>query len=342
MNKKYRNRFIVAFLLLTGLFLLWWAVVAQIITSKGPALLAKAQGLKVGSASVSGFPLRFDVALEELRFEHPSLGISWQPPQKTLKPSLPALIIAGDFALDLEGEHQLALGESHETITLKEAILEGRMGLASLPAWLGFSAQETSGNLPGVGSFAMTSMNARADRKQISAALASARLDTAALSAVLPAFIIENLGHAITDVTMQGRFTPELPGGFASPLASLQSWQTQGGAFHLETLALRWGEVKLATQGALTLSENLEPIGQVTARLTGALPLIQRYLDGLELNFFQRAAIDTGLAASIRETQNGEKEIALVLTFEEQGLLYAHLEAFPEARMALQSTPRLN
>jgi len=76
------------------------------------------------------------------------------------------------------------------------------------------------------------------------------------------------LGDTIAAVSAEGRLTAPFPPG-ETPLAQAVAWQAQGGKLELRQLSLHWGPLALSASGKLALDQQLQPAGQLTARVTG-------------------------------------------------------------------------
>jgi hypothetical protein len=51
--------------------------------------------------------------------------------------------------------------------------------------------------------------------------------------------------------------------------AALAAWSRDGGTLELDTAAVHWGALALGTEGTLALDRDLQPMGALTAELTG-------------------------------------------------------------------------
>ncbi|MHA1107619.1 MAG: DUF2125 domain-containing protein, partial [Alphaproteobacteria bacterium] len=71
---------------------------------------------------------------------------------------------------------------------------------------------------------------------------------------------IENLGLT---AMLLGRLDPMGPPG------ALAAWRDSGGTVEIERLKLKWAALGLAADGTIALDRNMQPVGAMTARITG-------------------------------------------------------------------------
>ena len=76
------------------------------------------------------------------------------------------------------------------------------------------------------------------------------------------------LGDTIAAVSADGILSAPFPPGNTA-LAQAIAWHQQGGELDLRHFALHWGPLGLSANGKLVLDQQLQPAGQLTARVTG-------------------------------------------------------------------------
>ena len=119
---------------------------------------------------------------------------------------------------------------------------------------------------------------------------------------------------------------------FNRPTAT--AWRDLGGTVEITTLELRWGPLKMTALGTLALDENLQPLGALTATITG----FNETIDALtEAGAIQKAEADSAkallnLLAKPPRLLGGPPEIAVPVTIQNQRLAMG-----PVALMALPS-----
>jgi hypothetical protein len=90
----------------------------------------------------------------------------------------------------------------------------------------------------------------------------------------VPGAVAPSLGPAIESATVIARVMGAPPR--LEPDALL-AWSREGGTLALETASLHWGPLVLGAEGTLGLDRNLQPIGALTAEVTG----FEQAIDGL-------------------------------------------------------------
>lgn len=75
------------------------------------------------------------------------------------------------------------------------------------------------------------------------------------------------LGRRIESLVLTATVRGRLAG--ASPAEALAAWRNDGGVVEIERLRLKWAALGLGADGTMALDTNMQPVGAMTARITG-------------------------------------------------------------------------
>lgn len=310
-----------------GWSLLWFAVVT--LGKKEVANWVaglETQGIEISYAEqiVSGWPLRINLTYVQpkARITHAGTIVQWRGEQlrvstKVWQPWLFNVDASGRFLLQTEGDAgKGVMNGSTERLRLELNPGERWPDVARLHAQ-GFSLSGTLAGQPILTSAdnwrldLKTALDAGNTKPAISAHLRAKNL----IMPWSPAAALSNRADfAEIDLKVTG---PVQPG---SGLAGIAHWQAQGGKIKIDNLVLHGQPLGLSGVGTVSLDENLQPGGQLTSKITGLLPTINRFRDVGLIRDSDAVLAKMTLAALSQKTRDGRSVLNLVVAVRERTL----------------------
>ena len=243
----------------------WWTVAGHILRGSldAWAVAERNQGgtVGIGSLELSGFPLTVRATITDIAVSRRD-GTAWTGPSLVVEAPLWA---PASLRFRLGGRHGLRLPEGYEASSASAGSGEGsiRLGGAAgfteahvalkevrlVPA-AGDAAPATAARLDLTVSAPGRAVSSHTETG-LMVTLAADRLDVP-LAGSLP------LGPAIESLSLTARVLGAPP---RIEPASLAAWSHDGGTVELDTASLRWGP--------LALDRDLQPMGALTAEITG-------------------------------------------------------------------------
>ena len=110
------------------------------------------------------------------------------------------------------------------------------------------------------------------------------------------------------------------PVGPGSGLEGIKRWQSEDGKIMVDNLVLHGQPLGLSGAGAIKLDENLQPVGQMTAKITGLLPTINRFRDVGLIRDRDAVVAKMTLAALSQKTADGRSVLNLAVKVSERTL----------------------
>lgn len=244
---------------------------------------AAGDAVALGEVSVSGYPLRFDLALSA-----PTVGtrkdgepLIWQGPPSTVtfRPWN-----FHRFTFETDGRHRIAHAEPDlPTPILVEAgqasgrgriAPDGRLATLALdfrsvqagtearPAAISMNRAEALIRFPAAAGLANDDARTEPGEAQDSAAL---RLEITGLT--LPEGAGDPLGNAIERISVHAGVRGAIPN--AAPDEALAAWRNSGGTLEIYEQQLVWGALRMNATGTAALDAEMRPVGALTARVHG-------------------------------------------------------------------------
>jgi len=329
-----------------GAYSAYWFQVAGAIEPGMAAWAAerRAEGFEVayGQVSVSGFPFRLVITVDEPRIGRadPSRGWRWQGP------SLAAVAQPWNFhhvILSFEGRHRLAYfsGGAWRELSLRAEVPlvsvvlggDGRLERFAIDLQgLEASASGWSGRLEA----GRAQLHGRAIAGNAEPAPAGLReLSFRAEGVILPPEANTVLGRKIAALKLRATVLGTLP---EAPLAeAAAAWRDDGGTVEVRELAIDWGPLGLSASGTLALDEEMRPMGSASAELKRFGELIDALHDGGWIGAGE--ALATRAALTLLAVEEAQGKVARVPVTAQQGLLY--LGPLPLLRLAPVLPPPL-
>ncbi|MBT5413247.1 MAG: DUF2125 domain-containing protein [Rhodospirillaceae bacterium] len=237
----------------------------------------------LGEVSVTGFPLRFDLALAA-----PTVGtrkdgepLIWQGPPTTVTFRPWSF---DRFTFEADGRHRIAHAEPDlPTPILIEAAgvsgagriaPDGRLAILGLdfdtvqlgtdarPDTVRMERAEALIRLPAAAGLADERARSEPGDAQDSAAL---RVEISGLD--LPDEAEGPLGNKVDLITLLGGVRGAIPND--APDVALAAWRDSGGTIEIYDLKLAWGPLHMSATGTATLDEEMRPLGALTAEIRG-------------------------------------------------------------------------
>jgi hypothetical protein len=259
--------------LLVTLTVLWsgyWFVGSSMIRSTATKLLAAqaATGVtaETSSLSVAGFPNRFDLTAEGIRFSDPASGVGWQAPfaqifAMTWKPwhiiaALPpeqTVTLPGqEVTVTSEGLRSSVRARPAASLPLAMAIVEsGPLSATSSLGWT-FAAQKAV--------LSLGAASATPNGYDITADIADLAPDPALLQLIAPE---GGLAATISEIRLRANATLTAPldrhAGETQPRLAILA---------LSDLAVTWGEVRLTAEGSIGPDDQGLAAGRINFTIT--------------------------------------------------------------------------
>ncbi len=267
-----------------------------------------------GDIAISGFPLTWRARVMKPRlvqskrrphflWSGPSFDMTWVPWQTR------------DIDFRTTGTHRLGLGSTEEALAIPLTMTQasGRLSFApsgglstvafrideaSFPARDGetvkvsritnrFDSNSSGDNIP-------------ADELRLKPAF---RIDTTLSGLVLPAASKPALGQTVDTIELRGTLLGELPPGNLREVAS--RWRDGGGTLEIERIDLRWSALQVIADGTMALDRTLQPVGALTARITGYDQTMDRLVAARIVRPGEALLAKFALGALARDPGNG-------------------------------------
>jgi len=256
----------------------WWWLAGTLLRSSLDAWIAaeREQGgeVRIGSLELGGFPLRLRATVTDLAITRRD-GSAWHGPEVVIEAPLWAV---NALRVRLGGRQEVRF-----PLGLEPALAQADGGDGSVRLGGGSGFTEAHVALTGV-SLRPSSADGRtvtAARLDVTASLPARAVTEhtetglmvmlAADKVLLPLAEEVPLGPAIESLALTARVLGAPPRVDAAGLAG---WSQDGGTVELDTASLHWGALALGAEGTLALDRELQPIGALTAEITGFAPAI--------------------------------------------------------------------
>lgn len=274
----------------------WYAAASAITNAVGNwAEQQRQQGMTASwqTYDMTGFPVRLTGIMQGARFtgQNGELAWSWTPPPLALRffPLSP-----NQVEVDAPGAHaiQLTAGANAADLQATAAVATSRVEVSPSGAIeVLFLALEDLAVSDGV-----SGLRARAGRVNLNAEVIAGAGQPIVVSRGqiidlrLPPELDTPLGQNVPFASFDAALVGALP---ADPTAAdVARWRDAGGTVDLRAMDLVWGPLRAVGTGSLTLDADLQPTGEISARIEG--------LDGAIKAFEEAGLIDTNAAALAR------------------------------------------
>lgn len=137
--------------------------------------------------------------------------------------------------------------------------------------------------------------------------------DLSLTNLVLPADDPPPLGREIDRIEAEGTLLGMIPPG--PPAQALRAWRDAGGTLQAHRLEIAWGPLTLAADGTFALDQAMQPLGAMTATVSGYGETIDRLVAADIIRPRDGSIAQVILAAMSRPSENGGRpEIRVPLT----------------------------
>lgn len=257
-----------------------WLFAAGIMGDEVDSWIAerRAEGWTVdhGPIAAEGFPLALRLNIDSLRMEHGEGGRYWRAPAVTIsfRPwnlrriefSAPGTHRFGAVSGVRRSEFSLSAATADGHVRIDDA---GRVKL--LTVMLKGVRFAAAPNTPETTArrfvLTLSAPEPVADPAIPPHRRPSFRLVADADGIDLPPNVRPALGNRIENLGLTAMLRGRLG---ARPLAkALAEWRDSGGIIEIERLQLKWADLGLAADGTVALDRNMQPVGALTARITG-------------------------------------------------------------------------
>ncbi len=249
----------------------WWlsgTLFRQFLDSFVAAERARGTEIHFTGPRLGGFPLGVHATFTDVAFSRPD-GLSWQAPEVDV--GVP-LWQPGALHLRVVGHQELRLPAGQQPAAVTADGAEGRLILGGAQ---GFT--EARLVLSGLGLPQATAVRVKLGFDAPAAAV-TAHTDAGLVVTVTaegiqaPAAGSLSLGPAIESLAVTARVMGAPP---RLDPDSLSAWSRNGGTLELDTASLHWGPLALGAEGSLSLDQELQPVGSITAEVAGFKPAIE-------------------------------------------------------------------
>lgn len=240
----------------------------------------RAEGWTVayGNFAVSGFPFAWRARLPAPRLQRtadepaflwsgPSLDLTWRPWE------------ANSVGFRSAGQHRLGLGAAGAAAPVRLDMADAR-GRLTFDAGgelqrLALDIDKATITPPSGDGVRLERLSATVDAAPAAGGASgnnrhlqpSLRVDGKLSGLTLPETPRPALGRAIGVIAVRGAVMGSLPA--ARPRDALERWRAAGGTLELEHLELGWSALTVRAEGTLALDADLQPVGAMTAQITG-------------------------------------------------------------------------
>lgn len=310
------------FLILAGLifgalfgYYLFWAYLSDRARDEALAWMENQRrlGRTVQYAGIRqwGFPYRLSLTFEKLRWHNPQATAAWWLEADEIIAHL-QLWQAEHVIFDLPGAQRLGWVEDKVE---KQLVLASRRFRASLVvdgagSWLRLAADLNQPKLSG----ALDDWSAKKlllHARRTGNVPANAELAIQAEGLLLPPAADGPLGREIASLKLVGE--PRGTGYGKTPRDLLTSWRDSGGVIEFETIALRWGGLRLNGDGTLALDKQLRPLGAMSGEVRGAEAGIDALAAAGKMKPNEAAAAKQALALIAQKDDKGESVLPVPL-----------------------------
>jgi hypothetical protein len=277
------------YLVLTGLILgsllgyyVLWSHLADQVAAQADAWIEgqRRQGREVSyeSRRLWGFPYRLSLTLTKA---------TWDDPRQPLAPRLEAEEVTAHLQLwqrehiilDLPGRQSAiwSNGGTEQRASLNAERFRASLVIDGAGNWLRAAADLTKPRLQGSGDGAVrgewTAGKLLLHARRAGNVPPSLDLAMQAEQVMMPEQAEKPFGRAVQSL----RLTGNLRGGFYGNTTDdlLASWRDGGGVIDFSTIALTWGNLRLAGTGSLALDREFRPLGAMSGTMSGAIKVIE-------------------------------------------------------------------
>lgn len=316
------------YLVLTGLILgsllgyyVLWSHLADQVAAQADAWIEgqrrQGRGVSYESRRLWGFPYRLSLTLTKA---------TWDDPRQPLTPRLEAEEITAHLQLwqrehvifDLPGRQNAVWNTdgTERRVSLNAERFRASLVIDGAGNWLRVAADLTKPRLQGPAN-GMARGEWAADKLLLHARRAgnvppSLDLAMQVEQAMMPEQAKKPFGRAVQSL----RLTGNLRGGFYGNTTDdlLASWRDGGGVIDFSTIALTWGNMRLAGTGSLALDREFRPLGAMGGTMSGAINVIE-LLEANGLTTPQQASAAKTFLLAVKEQFNNNglliRDIAL-------------------------------
>jgi hypothetical protein len=129
------------------------------------------------------------------------------------------------------------------------------------------------------------------------------RLSTTLSALILPAASNPALGRTVDRVGLRGTVLGPLPSGTVREVAA--GWRDGGGTLEIEEIILNWSALQVRGDGTMALDNSLQPVGALTARITGFDATMDQLVTGGIVRSGEALLAKFALGALARPSKNG-------------------------------------
>ncbi len=134
------------------------------------------------------------------------------------------------------------------------------------------------------------------------------------------------LGREIETLDLVATFRGEWPPG--PPPEALAAWRAAGGVVDVTDLKLVWGPASLASEGSLTVDEEMRPLGAFTVRLGGYEALLDLIAQARRIDGTQIALLKLLLGSMAREDAQGRSTVQFPVSAQDGRLFFGPVGLF--------------
>ncbi|MBX6321281.1 MAG: DUF2125 domain-containing protein [Rhodospirillaceae bacterium] len=319
-----------------GGYAAYWVVTARIlegvVTNWAEAQRAHGYKVEIGEPRVQGFPVAFRMRFEAPVIEAPpeAGGWRWQGAPLTAEAAItnPWQIrfaapghhvltapLAGGLA-DWEADAREAEGWVH---------LEPGGGLEE--AGIGISGLDL--RLPGGGMLGVAATHLSVDprrgppdRPQEEDLAVRLTIEGLELPGAGPA----GLGHRLARLHLDALVRGALPPGPAAE--ALQAWRDAGGVLEVRRLATEWGDLRVTTDGTLSLDKRMQPTAAGVATIRGLDAVIDDLAEASVIGAQEARLAALASAALTKPASDGDREVRLPISIQERTVFLGPLRLF--------------
>jgi hypothetical protein len=320
----------------------WWFYAADMIRDGIANWIAveRAQGsfIEYKELDVSGFPLSLTAKAADFSIRRAD-GLNWRGPELTARarPWNPLKI-----TVDLPGEQEAAIVSQGTAPPLSIVAKDGGTGLVNLKLGGGIKdaalhlTHVTAGLPGGLNAATLGQFDLRAAFPETSPAdhtgtAVTIQADLKDLG--LPPDRKSPLGRTIDTAAFTARIKGLPPTRFTQP--AIAAWSQSGGTVEIDALNLAWGPLKMAGTGTLAFDSALQPMGALSAEVTGLNPTMDSLASAGIVRPSDAAMAKVALGLLSRRSTPDKQPIVEASVTAQDGWLY-----FGPVR--LMRMPRLN
>lgn len=292
------------------------------------AAARRAEGITVGwdRYAVTGFPGKLRVTIAAPVFANSAATPGYEARGAVLTgEAWPWSPREWHLAAPQGGKVTIQPGPERAAVTIAAAQL---LGTVMVPRDPGASASSgTAVSLAGEQITIAADVRLTAARATVQAILPSRKVDhqdiwasatIAADELVLPA-PVEPLGQTIAHIDSGIVVKGTIPPG-PRP-AALAAWRDDGGTLELQYFSIGWGKLALAATGTLSLDQDMQPLGALTARIGGYSEIIDALVAAKTMRPGDAQFAKIGLGLLAKPGSDGSPEINAPITLQ-NGFLF--------------------